>query len=65
MKIKNLRELSTEALNSKLKDLQLDLGVEKRNIASTGVASKKIKVREIRRTIAQIMTLLKERGVTA
>lgn len=62
MKIRDLRALSTEALQSKLKDLRLDLGIEKRNIASTGVASKKIKARELRRTIAQILTLLRERG---
>ncbi len=63
MKINDLRALSTEALNSKLKELRLDLGIEKRTIASTGVASKKIKSGEMKRTIAQILTLLKERGV--
>ena len=65
MKMNDLRALSTEALNSKLKDLRLDLGIEKRNIASTGVASKKVKSKEIKRTIAQILTLLKERGAKA
>jgi len=63
MKIKELRSLSNEALASKLKDLKLELGIEKRNIKSTGVASKKIKAGEIRRTVAQILTLLNERGV--
>ncbi len=63
MKIKELRALSAEALTAKLKDLRLELGIEKRNIASTGVASKKIKAGEIKRTIAQILTLLKEKGV--
>ncbi len=63
MKMNDLRSLSTEALNSKLKDLRLDLSVEKRTIKATGVASKKIKAGEIKRTIAQILTLLNERGV--
>jgi large subunit ribosomal protein L29 len=63
MKIKELRALSTDALASKLKELRLEIGIEKRNIASTGVASKKIKAREMRRTVAQILTLLQERGV--
>lgn len=62
MKIRDLRALSDEALKAKLKDVRLDLGIEKRNIASTGVASKKIKSKEMKRTIAQILTLLKERG---
>jgi ribosomal protein L29 len=62
MKINDLRALSTDALNGRLKDLRLEMGIEKRNIASTGVASKKIKIREMRRTAARILTLLKERG---
>jgi ribosomal protein L29 len=62
MKIKDLKSLSNDALISKLKDLRLEIAVEKRNIASTGVASKKIKLREMRRTIAQVLTLLNERG---
>lgn len=63
MRMNELRSLSTEALNSKLRDLRLDLGIERRTIKSTGVASKKIKTGEMRRTVAQILTLLKERGV--
>ena len=48
---------------AKLKDLEArPIAIEKRNIASTGVASKKIKAREMKRTVAQILTLLKERG---
>ena len=65
MRIKELRALSTEALNTKLSELGLELGIERRKIASTGVASKKIKVREMRRTVAQILTLMKERGAPA
>jgi ribosomal protein L29 len=63
MKIKELRALSNEALMAKLKELKLDKGIEKRKIVSTGVSSKQVKLREMKRTIAQILTLLKERGV--
>jgi ribosomal protein L29 len=63
MKIKELRSLSNDALKAKLDEVRLDLSIEKRKITSTGVASKKVKVRELRRTIAQILTLLRERGV--
>lgn len=62
MKMNDLRALSNEALVAKLGDLRLDLGIEQRNIKSTGVASKKIKSGEMRRTVAQILTVLKERG---
>jgi large subunit ribosomal protein L29 len=62
MKIKDLRSLTVEGLNVKLSELRLDAAIEQRKIASTGVASKKVKIREIRRTIAQILTLLNERG---
>ena len=65
MKIKELRSLSKEALEAKLGELRLDVSIERRKIASTGVASKKVKLREMKRTIAQILTLLKERGAKA
>ncbi len=62
MKIKDLRSLSSEALKAKLSELRLESGIERRKIASTGVASKQVKIGEIKRTIAQILTLLNERG---
>lgn len=55
--------MSNDALLSKLEDLRLELGIEKRKIAATGVASKKIKTREMKRSIAQILTVLGQRGV--
>ncbi|MGB9732717.1 MAG: 50S ribosomal protein L29 [Candidatus Micrarchaeia archaeon] len=63
MKIKELRMLSDDALKAKLGEVKLSLSIERRKIASTGVSSKKVKVRELKRTVAQIMTLLRERGV--
>lgn len=62
MKIKDLRSLSSEALQAKLQELRLEAGIERRKIASTGVSSKQVKMVEIKRTIAQILTLLNERG---
>jgi ribosomal protein L29 len=49
-------------LKTTLNQLVLELNIEKRKIASTGVSSKVVKTREIRRTIARINTILKERG---
>ncbi|MEM0074282.1 MAG: 50S ribosomal protein L29 [Candidatus Micrarchaeaceae archaeon] len=65
MRINDLKTMTPEALKSKLQQLELDLSIERRKIASTGVQSKKAKIREMRRTIAQIKTLLKQRGVSA
>ncbi|MGC8547473.1 MAG: 50S ribosomal protein L29 [Candidatus Micrarchaeia archaeon] len=64
MHIKDLRSLDADALKSRLQQVQLDLTIEKRKIASTGVQTKKAKIREMKKTIAQIKTLLKERGVS-
>ena len=63
MKIKDLRGLSKEALEARLAELDLESSIERRKVASTGVASKKTKIREMRRTKAQVLTLLNERGV--
>ena len=65
MHIKELREMSADALNAKLQQLDMDLAIEKRKIQATGVASKKVKTRELRRAKAKILTLLKERGAKA
>ncbi|MEM4072145.1 MAG: 50S ribosomal protein L29 [Candidatus Micrarchaeaceae archaeon] len=63
MKIKDVKNMSNEALLAKLDELRLELGIEKRKITATGVASKKIKMREMRRSVAQILTVLGQRGV--
>ncbi len=60
--VKELRSLQDSALKAKADELALELSIEKRKIASTGVSSKVIKVRSIKRTIAQINTILNERG---
>jgi ribosomal protein L29 len=62
IKIQELRSLSENALKTKRGELELELSIEKRKVASTGVASKVIKSRDIRKTIARINTLLNERG---
>jgi ribosomal protein L29 len=62
IKVNEIRALPDAALKQKLNELSLELGIERRKIASTGVASKVVKTREIKRTIARIQTILKERG---
>ncbi len=62
IKVKDIRALNNDSLKTTLDQLVLELSIEKRKIASTGVSSKVVKTREIRRTIARINTILKERG---
>ena len=64
IKKKEIRNLPDDALRTTLGQLQLELNTERRKIASTGVSSKSGKTRSIRRTIARINTILKERGAT-
>ena len=65
IKIRDIRALPDPTLKVKLNELELELGIEKRKIASTGVASKVVKTRQIKRTIARIKTILAERGAKA
>lgn len=62
IKIKEIRALSNSALETTRENLVLELNIEKRKIASTGVSSKVVKTKDIRRTIARINTILNERG---
>jgi ribosomal protein L29 len=62
IKIKDIRQQPDDVLKGMLGQLALELSIERRKIASTGVSSKVFKNREIRRTIAKINTVLKERG---
>ncbi len=57
-----LEALSDNALRQKNSELELELAIERRKIASTGVSSKVIKLKSIRKTIARINTLLNQRG---
>lgn len=62
IKVKDIRALSDASLKTTVGQLVLELNIERRKIASTGVSSKVVKTREIRRTIARINTILNERG---
>lgn len=65
IKIKDIRQQSDSVLRGMRDQLALELSIERRKIAATGVQSKVFKNREIRRTIARINTVLKERGAKA
>jgi ribosomal protein L29 len=62
MKMNDIRSLQDEVLKVRLNDLGLELAIERRKVASTGVASKVVKIRDIKKTIARIQTVMNERG---
>ena len=62
MKMNDVRKMSDDELKSRINELKLDLGIEKRKQVSTGVASKKNKSKEMRRSVAQALTVLRQRG---
>ncbi|MEM0154849.1 MAG: 50S ribosomal protein L29 [Methanothrix sp.] len=62
IKIKDIRAMQDNALKTKISELNLELAIEKRKVAATGVSSKVVKIREMKKTIARINTVLNERG---
>lgn len=60
MKVKEIRELSTEDINAKLKETKEEL-FNLRFQQATGNLEKPSRIRELRHTVARLKTVLKER----
>lgn len=60
---KDLRGMSVEELNDKRMQLKIELSKERSAVASGTKPENPGKIREIRKTIARIETIKKERGV--
>jgi large subunit ribosomal protein L29 len=60
---KELRAMKNEELFEKLNKLKVEEAIERRRREATGKLTKGSKLRETRRTIARILTILHERGV--
>jgi len=60
-KTKELRAMSKEELKEKLKQLEVELRKEKGAVASGTKPENPGKIREIRKTIARILTIQRER----
>ncbi|MBO5138051.1 MAG: 50S ribosomal protein L29 [Bacilli bacterium] len=60
MKVKEIRELSTEEINNKLKETKEEL-FNLRFQHATGNIEKPSRIRELRHTVARMKTVLKER----
>lgn len=61
MKSSKIRELAESELQTRLFDFQKELNSERGLLASGGRASNSGKLRELRKTIARIMTIIHER----
>ncbi|MBI5347438.1 MAG: 50S ribosomal protein L29 [Candidatus Aenigmarchaeota archaeon] len=62
IKMKNLKQLSEKELDSKLMELNLELTKEKA-LSEVGASVKNSgRIREIRKTIARILTIKKQKG---
>jgi len=55
--------MDTEMLKGKLAELRNELRVDKGHIAGGGKATNPGRIKEMRRSIARILTILKEKGV--
>lgn len=61
LKMKQIREMRPEELDKKLSELRLELSKELANIKMGRPVKNPGKIREIRRTIARILTVKRER----
>lgn len=62
LKTSELREMGKDELQEKLNDLKKEIVEEKGQIETGGFADNPGRIKEMRRTIARIKTVLKERA---
>ena len=64
MKVKEIRELTTEQINDKIKEYKDEI-FNLRMSQATGNLEKPSRIHELRKDIARILTVLKEREILA
>lgn len=64
MKVREIRELSNQELQQKLKDLKEELFNLRFQLA-TGQLDNPMRIREVRKTIARVKTIIRERELKA
>ena len=63
MKVKEIRELSTEEINKKLDETKEEL-FNLRFQQATGTLEKPSRIRDLRHTVARLKTVLREREIS-
>jgi len=61
--MEELRKMSTEALIKRLNELKLELFKARTQLSMGGPPEKAIPVKNIRKNIARVLTVLRERGL--
>lgn len=61
MKAREIRKLKDEELEKKLSELRLELAKEKAQVKMGGMVKNPGRIKEIKRSIARILTIKKER----
>ena len=61
LRMKDIRKMETKDMDKNMKDLKLELSKEKASINIGASAKSPGRVREIRRTVARILTVKRER----
>ncbi|MCD6496065.1 MAG: 50S ribosomal protein L29 [Candidatus Aenigmarchaeota archaeon] len=62
LKKRDARKMKAEELDSRVSELRLEVAKEKANIAIGAPVSSPGKMRDMKRTIARILTIKKEKG---
>lgn len=63
IRLEELRGMSEEALKAKLSELELEVSREKGVIKRTGKPTNPGKFREMKKVIARIKTIMKQKGI--
>jgi len=63
IRTKEMRKMTEEELDKKMKELKLDLSKKKAQIIIGGVPENAGKIKEIKKTIARILTIKNEKKV--
>jgi large subunit ribosomal protein L29 len=63
LRVNELRTMESEALKNRLTELRNELRIDKGSVASGGKASNPGRIKELRRSIARILTVCREKGI--
>ena len=63
LRVSELRSMEIESLKGKLSELRNELRVDRGNVANGGKASNPGRMKELRKSIARILTVCREKGV--
>ncbi|NYZ76561.1 50S ribosomal protein L29 [Candidatus Micrarchaeota archaeon] len=63
LRVNELRSMENATLKSKLSELRNELRIDKGSVASGGKASNPGRMKELRKSIARILTVLREKKI--